>query len=120
MKGAERQIPAPLSDDLTARIKQTAIDAFRAIDGRGIARVDFLLREATGEFYVNEINTMPGSLAIYLWEPEGLTPRALMDELIRLALEAYAQKRQTRYNYKTGLVAHAAARGLKGLKGLKK
>ncbi len=120
MKGAERQIPAPLSDDLTARIKQTAIDAFRAIDGRGIARVDFLLREATGEFYVNEINTMPGSLAIYLWEPEGLTPRALMDELIRLALEAHAQKRQTRYNYKTGLVAHAAARGLKGLKGLKK
>ncbi len=120
MKGAERQIPAPLSDDLTARIKQTAIDAFRAIDGRGIARVDFLLKEATGEFYVNEINTMPGSLAIYLWEPEGLSPRALMDELIRIALEMHAQKRQTRYNYKTGLVAHAAALGLKGLKGFKK
>ena len=65
-------------------------------------------------FYVNEINTMPGSLAFYLWEAEGLSPRNLVDELIRLALEAHQQKRQTRYNYKTGLVAHAAVKGLKG------
>lgn len=120
MKGAERKIPAPISDDLTARIRQAAVDAFRIIDGRGIARVDFLVREESGEFYVNEINTMPGSLAFYLWEPEGLSPRALVDELIQIALDAHAQKRQTRFNYKTGLVAHAAARGLKGLKGLKK
>jgi D-alanine-D-alanine ligase len=120
MKGAQRKIPAPISDDLTTRIRQTAVDAFKAIGGRGIARVDFLVREQTGEVYVNEINTMPGSLAFYLWEEEGLSPRGLVDELIRLAQEAHAQKRQTRYNYKTGLVAHAAAKGLKGIKGLKK
>ncbi len=120
MKGAERKIPAPLSDDLTARIRQEAVDAFKAIGGRGIARVDFLVKEETGEVYCNEINTMPGSLAFYLWEAEGMAPRALVDELIALALESHAQKRQTQYNYKTGLVAHAAARGLKGLKGFKK
>lgn len=120
MKGAERKVPAPISDELTARIRQTAVDAFKAIGGRGTARVDFLVQEEAGNIFVNEINTMPGSLAVYLWEPEGLTPRALIDELIRLALDAHTQKRQTRYNYKTGLVAHAAAKGLKGLKGFKK
>lgn len=121
MKGAERQIPAPISDNLTARIQQTAIDSFKVIGGRGIARVDFLVRKEAGEFYVNEINTMPGSLAFYLWEPEGLSPGHLVDELIRLAQEVHRQKRQTRYDFRTGLVAHAAARGLKGgLKGLKK
>ncbi len=121
MKGAERQIPAPIDDDLTARLQQMAIDSFKAIGGRGIARVDFLVREEAGEFYVNEINTMPGSLAFYLWEPDGLTAGHLVDELLRLAQEAHRQKRQTRYNFRTGLVAHAAAKGLKGgVKGLKK
>lgn len=120
MKGAERRIPAPLPADLTARIQQAAVEAFKAIGGRGTARVDFLVQEETGEFFVNEVNTMPGSLGFYLWEPEGLTPANVVDELIRLAQEAHRQKRQTRYNYKTGLVAHAAARGLKGLKGFKK
>ncbi len=119
MKGAERKIPAPIGEDLTARVQQTAIDAFKAINGRGTARVDFLVKPETGEIYVNELNTLPGSLAFYLWEAEGLSPRAFLDELIRLAREAHAAKRQTTYNYKTGLIAHAAAHGLKGVKGVK-
>ncbi len=116
MKGAERRIPAPISDDLSGRIREMAVRAFRAVDGRGIARVDFLVREEAGEVFLNEINTMPGSLAFYLWQEEGMTPAQVVDELIRLALEAHAEKRKTVYNYKTGLIAHAAARGLKGIK----
>lgn len=116
MKGAERRIPAPISDDLTARIREMAVRAFRAVDGCGIARVDFLVREEAGEVFLNEINTMPGSLAFYLWHEEDMTPAQVVDELIRLALEAHAEKRKTVYNYKTGLIAHAAARGLKGIK----
>ncbi len=116
MKGAERRIPAPISDDLAGRIREMALRAFRAVDGRGIARVDFLVREEAGEVFLNEINTMPGSLAFYLWQEEGMTPARVVDELIRLALEAHAEKRKTVYNYKTGLIAHAAARGLKGIK----
>ena len=116
MKGAERQIPAPISDDLTQRIRQMAIQAFQAVDGRGIARVDFLIRKETDEIFLNEINTMPGSLAFYLWHEEGMSPADVVDELIRLAIEAHADKRKTTYNYKTGLIAHAAARGLKGVK----
>lgn len=116
MKGAERQIPAPLAPDLTQRIQQTAIDAFSAVDGRGMARVDFLVREAAGEVYLNEINTIPGSLAFYLWQEEGMSAADVVDELIRLALAAHTEKQKTVYNYKTGLLAHATARGLKGVK----
>ena len=116
MKGAERKIPAPISAELTERIKAMAVKAFGAVDGRGTARVDFLVREAAGEVYLNEINTLPGALAFYLWQEESMTPADVVDELIELALEAHAEKRQTTYNYKTGLLAHAAARGLKGIK----
>ncbi len=114
MKGAERKIPAPLDAELTAKIRQMAVDAFRAVDGRGTARIDFLLKDGT--VYVNEINTMPGSLAFYLWQEEKMSPSAVCDELIRLAFEAFAEKRRTTYDYKSGLVAHAAAHGIKGMK----
>jgi D-alanine-D-alanine ligase len=116
MKGAERKIPAPISAELTQRIQSMAVQAFKAVDGRGIARVDFLVREQAGEVYLNEINTLPGSMAFYLWQAEGLSPSDVVDELIRLAFEAHTEKRKTVYNYKTGLLAHAAARGLKGIK----
>lgn len=116
MKGAARKVPAPIADDLAARIKQMAVDAFKAIGGRGTARVDFLVREAAGEVYVNEMNTMPGSLAFYLWEYEGISPRVLIDELIRLAQEAHAAKRQIQYSLKTDLLDYAATKGLKGIK----
>ncbi|NDJ75551.1 MAG: D-alanine--D-alanine ligase [Chloroflexi bacterium] len=116
MKGAERKIPAPISDELTQRIQDMASKAFQAVDGRGTARVDFLVCEDAGEVYLNEINTIPGSLAFYLWQETGMSPTELVDELIRLALEAAADKRKTVYDYKTGLIAHAAARGLKGMK----
>jgi D-alanine-D-alanine ligase len=116
MKGAERKIPAPISEDLTQRIQQMALDAFKALDGRGLARVDFLVREQAGEVFLNEINTIPGSMAFYLWQESGMSPSEVVDRLIDLALEAYADKRKTVYNYKTGLLAHAAARGLKGIK----
>ncbi len=117
MKGAERKIPAPISVDLTARIQQMAVEAFKAVDGRGTARIDFLLRGE--EVFLNEINTLPGSLAFYLWQAENMTPAMVVDELIRLAHEAHAEKRRTIFNYKSGLIQQAAAHGLKGVKGVK-
>jgi D-alanine-D-alanine ligase len=117
MKGAERKIPAPLSSNLTEKIRSLTVDAFAAIDGRGTARLDFLLKD--GQPYINEINTLPGSLAFYLWQATDLSPSGLVDELIRLALEANADKRRTLYDYRSGLIAQASARGLKGTKGLK-
>jgi D-alanine-D-alanine ligase len=119
MKSQERIMPAPIGDELTEKIKSAAIAAFKAIRGQGTSRLDFLVHPASGQFWINEINTLPGSFAFYLWEPEGLSASDVCDELIEIALEAHAEKRQTLYNYKTNLIQLAAARGTKGSKSLK-
>jgi D-alanine-D-alanine ligase len=117
MKGAERIIPAPLKPELTERVQQMAIQAFRAIEGRGTARLDFLVRPEADEIILNEINTMPGSLAFYLWQEQGMAPRELVGKLVDLALEAHVEKRRNTYNYESNLVELTAQRGLKGIKG---
>ncbi len=119
MKSAERIIPAPLSDELTAKIKDIAVRGFKAIGGRGTARIDFLVKPEQGEVYLNEINTMPGSVAFYLWQHEGMSFSDMVDELVELAREAHAEKRRNMYNYQTNLIEVAAMRGLKGIKGAK-
>jgi D-alanine-D-alanine ligase len=119
MKSAERIIPAPISPEFTERIQSLAVQAFRAVDGRGTARIDFLARPERDEVYLNELNTMPGSLAFYLWQEMGMSAREVVDRLVELAREAHAQKRRNTYNYQTSLIALTAARGVKGLKGAK-
>jgi D-alanine-D-alanine ligase len=117
MKSAERLIPAPISPELTQQIQQYAIAAFKAIDGRGTARIDFLVQPDANSIYLNELNTMPGSLAFYLWQETGMSPREVVHQLVELAKEAHADKRRNTYNYQTSLVALTATRGLKGVKG---
>lgn len=119
MKSAERIIPAPIDDELAARIQQTATDGFKAIEGRGIARIDFLLHQESGQFYLNEINTMPGSLSFYLWQETGMSNSDVVDKLVGLAQDMHAEKRRTTYDYETSLVQLTAQRGLKGAKGSK-
>ena len=114
MKSAERLIPAPISPELTARIKETSVNAFQAVDGRGIARIDYLVRPELDEVYLNEINTMPGSLAFYLWHEHGYSPTMLVERLVELARDAHAVKRRNIYDYQTNLVAVASQRGIKG------
>lgn len=91
-------IPAPLTEGQTATIRRLALEAFRAIDGSGLARVDFLMARATGEIVVNEVNTLPGftTISMYpqMWEASGLAYPALIDRLIALALERHADKQR--------------------------
>ena len=119
MKSAERIVPAPISAELTERVQTLAMQTFRAVDGRGTARIDFLVRPEQNEVYVNELNTMPGSLAFYLWQDMGMSAREVVERLVEIAREAQAQKRRNTYNYQTSLIALTAARGVKGLKGAK-
>ncbi|MEA3335635.1 MAG: D-alanine--D-alanine ligase family protein [Chloroflexota bacterium] len=101
---SELIIPAPISDDLTVHIRQLAIDAFQAIDGAGMARVDFLLDGETGDLYLNEVNTIPGftGISMYpkLWQASGLPYPELIDRLIDLALERYADKSSSETSYR--------------------
>ena len=117
MKSADRIIPAPISDELTQRIQDLSIQAFKAVDGRGIVRIDYLVKPDTNEVYLNELNTMPGSLSFYLWRATGISDTQLVDKLVTFARDAYADKRRNMYDYKTNLVSLAAGRGLKGIKG---
>ena len=117
MKSAERIIPAPIDAELTRQIQEASIRAFRALDGRGIARIDFLARPESQVFYLNEVNTLPGSLAFYLWRESGYSAEALVAKLVQLARDAHAVKRRNVYDYHTNLVAVASQRGTKGGKG---
>lgn len=85
MRSTQREIPANLPDESTAFIQQAACDTFRALDCDGVARIDFIIDEATGDIYVNEINTIPGSLSYYLWEYSGINFSELIDKLIEIA-----------------------------------
>ncbi|MBI2827893.1 MAG: D-alanine--D-alanine ligase [Acidobacteria bacterium] len=99
-EGSRLLIPAPLTDTHTAEIRRWAIDAFRAVDGAGMSRVDFLVAGDTGRTFVNEVNTIPGFTAISmypkLWEASGVPYPALLDRLIALALERHAEKQRLR------------------------
>ena len=91
------RIPAELPADLTLKIRQLALAAFKAIDACGLARVDFFLEKDTNAIYINEINTMPGftEISMYpkLWEVSGLNFNQLLDRLIELAIERHNRKK---------------------------
>ena len=93
---SEYLIPAPIDEATDENIRTLAIEAFKAIDGAGMARIDFLLERESNNVYLNEINTIPGftSISMYskLWESTGLPFADLLDQLIELALERHNQK----------------------------
>ena len=97
---SELIIPAPITNEQTAQIKDMALAAFRAIDGAGMARVDFLMNGTTKELYLNEVNTIPGftTISMYakLWEASGVKYPQLLERLIELATNRHAQKQALR------------------------
>jgi D-alanine-D-alanine ligase len=90
-------IPSPIDEASSDQIRRMAVDAFKAIDGAGLARIDFLLDKDSGAIYLNEVNTLPGftsgSMYPKLWDATGLPYPKLLDRLIELALERYADRR---------------------------
>ncbi len=97
-------IPAPLAPDLAAELQQVALRAYKAIDGTGMARVDFLLDRESGRYYLNEVNTIPGftQISMYpkLWQASGLSYTALIDRLIDLALERKRERDRTERRFR--------------------
>ncbi len=110
MASLDRLIPAPISPTLTKQIQEISKIAFRSIDGAGIARVDLMVTTTKGKvtpnskIYVNEINTMPGSLSFYLWEPSGVSFTELTTTLIELAFERQRDKDTTMFSIDSSLL----------------
>lgn len=99
-EGSRTVVPADLPPGMAAAVQRLSVQAFRAIDGSGLARVDFLVNGETGEIFLNEINTLPGftNISMYskMWEASGVSYTALVDRLIQLALARHADKQRLR------------------------
>jgi D-alanine-D-alanine ligase len=100
----ELRIPAPVEDATTRRLQELAIQAFRAVDASGYARVDFFLERTTGRVLVNEINTIPGftSISMFpkLWQATGIPYEALLDRLVALALARRSERAGLRTDFR--------------------
>lgn len=117
MTSLNRQMPAPIGAEMTRRVEELAIGAFKALDCKGVARVDFLLDQDTNQLYVGEINTIPGSLAFYLWEGKGISFSQMIDKMVEYALLANAERRENVFSYQSSILSGAG--GAKGAKGVK-
>ncbi len=99
-EGSQSIVPADLTDRERVELQRLACEAFLAIDGAGMARVDFMLDRPTGRLFLNEINTIPGftTISMYakMWDASGISYPQLIDRLIALALERHADKQQLR------------------------
>ena len=113
MRSTVREIPANLPDESTKFIQQAACDTFRALSCDGVARIDFIIDEATGEIFVNEINTIPGSLSFYLWEYSGINFGTLIDKLIEIAFRRKQDAGFKAVNYGENIFAAGRSGGAK-------
>ena len=104
MASLERLIPAPITAELSQRVQSLAMQAFRAIDAAGTSRIDFLYQSDRDALYLNEMNSIPGSLAFYLWEATGLPFDELVDTLITIALRRHQERAQTQFSFEVNLL----------------
>jgi D-alanine-D-alanine ligase len=113
MASLKRIVPAELPETLERELRQMACDTFRALDCSGAARVDFLI-DRDGRPWVNEINTIPGSLSFYLWEASGKSFADLLDQQIEIALKRHREKGRLIFSQENNLLADYATGGSKG------
>ena len=116
MATLKRKIPAEITAEQDEFIRKTAVEAFRYLNCNGVARIDFMIDMATDKIYINEFNTIPGSLAFYLWEPKSVKYTALLDRMIELALKRHRQAEKINYSFDTNLLAMGGSFGAKGTK----
>ena len=119
MASTARIVPAPLTTEQTEYIQKLAISTFKALGSSGVCRIDFMMDAETKKIYVNEINTIPGSLAFYLWQASGVSFEELMDKLVELALERERRRSRMTFSYSTNLLETYSESGAKGAKGAK-
>lgn len=121
MASASRIIPARLDEAKTNEIKDLSRELFKCFNFGGVCRIDYLVDKKENKVYVNEPNTIPGSLAFYLWEPNGKKYNELLDELITIAIKDYKEKTKKTHSFDSNILSNFnGLKGSKGLKGLKK
>lgn len=119
MASTQRVIPADISAESTAAIQEIAVKAFKVLGCSGVARIDFMIDNESGKIYLNEINTIPGSLSFYLWEPKGVKYKELLNKMIALALKREREQQKITYAFDTNVLSGVSLGGTKGAKGAK-
>lgn len=118
MASLGRKIPADLPEEKAREIRELSCNIFKAIGASGVVRIDFLLDCDTGNVYANEINTIPGSLAFYLWEATGLKYTDLIDRLVEIAFRRQRNRDNLTFTIDTNILSGVSF-GSKGSKGAK-
>ena len=111
MAGVSRKIPAEISNEKREEIRNLAVESFKKLGCHGVARIDFMIDEENGKLYFNEINTIPGSLAFYLFEAIGIEYRELLDRMIALALKRIREEKSISYSFSTNILSSAQSFG---------
>ena len=120
MASTNRIIPARISEKLTKDIQNTSKKVFKLLNLSGVCRIDYLIDKKTEKFYVNEPNTIPGSLSFYLWKEAGVEYKDLLDEMISIAIKEYKNKSKKTMSFESNILAgFSGSKGTKGLKGTK-
>lgn len=118
MASLSRLIPAPISSKLTRSIQETTRKVFQVLDGCGVARIDFFVDPKTDRFWINEVNSPPGSLSFYLWEKtgKGLKYQKLLDIMIMAGLKRAENQKLTHYTFQSPLLSQMATASQTGTK----
>ncbi len=116
MRTAKRELPANLTPQLREEIRELAVKTFQTLDCNGVSRIDFMIDKDTDKVYVNEINSIPGSLAFYLWEAVGKPYAQLLDDMVKLALKREREENNFMTSFDSNILQNANLTGAKGIK----
>ena len=117
MASLDRKIPADISDKIKSQVETYSKQTFLALGCSGVVRIDYLYDTANDCVYVNEINTIPGSLSFYLWEPKGISYTAQLTKMIELGFKRNRVKENLSFSYETNILSKGGSFGAKGTKG---
>lgn len=114
MTSLKRKLPAEISPQMREKIRNLAVQTFQLLDCCGVARIDFIIDTVTKEVWVNEINTIPGSLSFYLWEPLGCEYKELLEKMIELAFKRQRELESIQFSFDTNILNRSQIGGMKG------
>ena len=124
MASTNRKLPAELPDKVRSEVEDIAVRAFKALGVSGNSRIDFLIDQDTNKVYINEINSIPGSLAFYLWEAKGISFTQVLDDMINIGIKDYKKRVSKTHSFESnilqGFASNGGVKGLKGAKGIKR
>lgn len=116
MASLSRKLPADITKEQRDIIRSMAVSAFKAIGASGVVRCDFIIDEYSGEIFLNELNTIPGSLSFYLWEPLGIKYSELLDRLVRLAVKRKRDRADLTFSFDSNVLNMVNLKGSKASK----